>query len=286
MKTPFFFAVGTIGLSCRGGRKGSTLEHAARHNLREIQRERGGRSHIDGARTVLNQVIAGPNTARAVADAARAEAARAGVDVDKLRKDYCQAIELLFSLPADTTIDTGAYFKRCVDWARERFGVDAVLSAVAHHDEAAPHAHVLMSPVVDGRMKGSALVGRTALAELRRSFELSVARPFGLKQPPGRLQGVARGQAVRAVLERLEQAQDVAMRSALWQTIRQAIEADPRPFMLALGLKLAQPAPKRRRTMTQIFTSPGRGPRAEREAAAPTKPIGFESLEETETYPV
>jgi hypothetical protein len=260
LKTPFFFAVGTIGLSRRGGRKAATLMAAAGHNLEEDKRKRG---HIDSTRTHLNEVIVGPATATGVVDVARALFERAGVDVNKLRKDYCQAVELVFSLPQGTDVDVALYFRRCTDWATDRFGADAILSAVIHHDEPAPHAHILVSPVVSGKVKGSVLVSRTALASLRKSFEVLVARPFGLRRPPARLQGPARADAARSVLECLEQTHDPAMKSRLWQPLRQAIEADPRPFALSLGMDLAEPTPRRTRTMTQVFTSVGRGPRVE-----------------------
>ena len=111
MSDTLFFAVGTIGQSKRAGRKPSTLLGAARHNQRAIQAERGGRRHIDPTRSNLNETIAGPATPDAVVALALALMTAAGVKVDKLRKDHTQAVELLFSLPPDTTIDTGEYFR-------------------------------------------------------------------------------------------------------------------------------------------------------------------------------
>ena len=215
MSSALFFAVGTIGLSTRGGRKPSTLLGAARHNQRAIQAERGGRRHIDPARSNLNETIAGPATPEAMVALALALMTAAGVKVDKLRKDHAQAVELLFSLPPDTTIDTGEYFRQCLAWASGRFGESNILSACIHRDEAAPHCHILILPLVDGRMCGSSLLKTTALKELRKSFSKEVARGFGLKEPEVRMSGAEHGIAVRMVLEKLESSQDALLQSYL-----------------------------------------------------------------------
>jgi hypothetical protein len=260
LSSDYLFAVGTIGLSKCNGRKPSTLLQAARHNRRAIQAEQGARGHIDPSRIVLNETLAGPATPAEVAALAKALMAGAGVDVAKLRKDYTQAIEVLFCLPPDTAIDDGHYFRRCVEWAGQHFGVVNILSADIHRDEAAPHCHVLVLPLVNNKMVGSALKGRKETAAMRESFYSTVAKSFGLKKPVSRLVGAARGQAVAAVHQALETMQDGLLHSALRETVNRMIERDPAPFMAALGLTVeaAKPA-KQPKTMAEIFTSPGKG---------------------------
>lgn len=260
MNGDYLFAVGTIGLSKCSGRKPSTLLQAARHNRRAIQAEQGARGHIDPARMVLNETLTGPGTPAEVDALAKTLMAGAGVDVDKLRRDYTQAVEVLFSLPPDTAIDDGAYFRRCVEWAAQHFGVVNILSADIHRDESAPHLHVLVLPLVNNRMVGSALKGRKETAAMRESFYSTVAKSFGLKKPVGRLMGAARGQAVRAVHQALETIQDGLLHSALRVTVNRMIERDPAPFMAALGISLEAVKPaKQAKTMAEIFTSPGKG---------------------------
>lgn len=277
----FFFRVGTIGQSTRGERKPSTLLQAARHNRRMIQAELGAHSHIDPERICLNETLTGPDTPAEVVAMAQSLMIGAGVVVEKLRKDYTQAVELLFSLSGDTKVDTRAYFRRCVAWVGETFGEANILSADIHRDESAPHCHVLLLPLVGGKMLGGNLITKPGLVKLRIAFERDVARGFGLKNPPRRLTGAMRGQAARMVLGRLESTQEPLMRSALWVTLRRAIEADPAPHLAALGLEAeAVEPPRKPRTMTQIFISPGKGPKtvSTRSMAADVyveKPIGI-----------
>lgn len=260
MSGDYLFAVGTIGLSKCNGRKPSTLLQAARHNRRAIQAEQGARGHIDPARMVLNETLAGPATPTEVDALAKTLMAGAGVDVARLRKDYTQAIEVLFSLPPDTAIDDGQYFRRCVEWAGQHFGVVNILSADIHRDESAPHCHVLVLPLVNNKMVGSALKGRKETAAMRESFYSTVAKSFGLTKPVGRLVGAARGQAARAVHQALETMKDGLLHSALREAVNRMIERDPAPYMAALGIALdaAKPA-KQPKTMAEIFTSPGKG---------------------------
>ena len=61
--------------------------------------------------------------------------------------------------------------------------------------------------------------------------------------------------------------------SALWATHKQDIERNPARYVAALGLVLTEPAApvQKVKTMNQIFTSAGKGPKVERVV----KPIGF-----------
>ena len=248
---------------------GGIVLAAARHNLREIQAELGAGGTIDPTRMRLNVVMHGPGDAADVAALAKARMQAAGVG--KLRKDAVQAIELVFSLPHCTVMDKRHYFADCLAWAGARFGADNILSAVAHHDEAAPHMHVLLLPLVGNR--------RT-LADMQVAFHSAVASQHGLRKAPKRLAGPSKDAAAHLVLQHLRVTSDAVLRSAAWPTIRDAIERDPAPFIEALGLHLAAPQ-KPSKTMAQIFTSKGKGPRRE-----PPKPIGFDDDEGTEPYRV
>ena len=273
MSSAAFFAVGTISLSKRCGRKPSTLMQAARHNRREIQAELGASGHIDVSRMDQNETMVGPGTAADVVALARALMAGAGVDVGKLRKDHVQAIELLFSLPPGTAIDDGRYFRHCVAWAGEHFGAANILSADIHRDESAPHCHVLVLPLIDGRMRGGDLIDRPGVLALRESFYRDAAKPFGLTKPISRLAGAARADGAQAVLQALRTGQDAILQSAVYQVVKQAIERDPAPYMAAMGIEVQTPKHKPMRTMAQIFTSTGKGAKTERK----TKPIAFDA---------
>ncbi len=275
------FAVGRIGKSTYNGRKASTLQGAANHNRRTIQAEMGAKGHIDVGRSHLNETIHGPDTPNGVTALAESMTLAAGIDVKKLRKDYTQAVELLFSLPVDAVIDDGLFFRRCVAWTGERLGLANILSADIHRDESAPHCHVLVLPLVDGKMQGSSLIDRAATAALRDSFYAEVAAPFGLKKPVDRIKGASKSVAVQAVLDAIEASTDVMMSSPLWTVVKRSIEQNPAPFMESLGIELQRHKQKAMRTVAQIFTSTGKGPKTasstELVSIAPaTKPIGFQ----------
>lgn len=274
-----YFAVGSIGLSTYGGRKPQTLLQAARHNKRTIQAEFGAYGHIDAERICQNEAIAGADNPKAIVVLALHLMAEAGIDRDKLRKDHAQAIELLFSLPSNTTIDTSVYFRDCVAWAARQFGAVNILSADIHRDEAAPHCHILILPLVDNRMAGSALLAKPKTAKLRELFEKEFSKKHGLTFPV-RLSGAAKQMAVQAVLQRMRETNDSALSSLAWLSIRQALERDPAPFMVNLGLVFDAPA-KRFKTLAQLAVSKGKGANYERDDKYPAykpkdKPIGFD----------
>lgn len=281
MASEYLFAVGTIGLS-KLKPKPCTLLWAARHNRREIRAEAGANDRIDPGRRGLNETLVGPGTSEEIVSHAESLMANAGVDKSKLRRDYTQAIELLFSLPPASLIDEGQYFRRCTEWAAETFEAQNILSSDIHRDEPTLHCHVLVLPLVAGKLLGSSLVSPKATAKLSTAFFQEVASKFGLRRPAARLRGDALGRASRAVLEALDDQQDPILRSALWTTVRRDVERDPQRYAGALGLDFQAHANKRHRTMAQIFTSKGKGGPVDRQDAiairsAAATPIGFET---------
>ena len=157
------------------------IEIASRHNLREIQAELGSKSHIDPLRSPRNIILRGAHAAKEIAQQATQLMNDAGVS--KLRKDAVRALEIVFSLPPSTTIDTLEFFTKATIWADDYFQVP-IISAVIHHDEEAPHCHVLMLPLINGRLVGSDLMGnRKNLEAMQNDFYLKVAHGYGLQKP-------------------------------------------------------------------------------------------------------
>lgn len=245
---------------------------AARHNRRQIQSELGAAGAIHADRMHLNGTLAGPDTADGVAELAKALMVQAGVG--KLRKDAVRALEIVFSLPPGCQIDDSVYFRDCMAWVLSHYG-GAVLSADVHRDESALHMHLLLLPLVEGRMVGSRMMGnRQKLAATHADFHAAVASHYGLNRAPARLAGASRQAAAAQVVTELKRTSDPALRSAAWSIVRENIESDPGPYLLALGIELVAAKKKPLKTMVQIFTGKGKGARKE------SKPIGFAPREE------
>ena len=257
--------VGTIGQSKRNGRKASTILGAARHNAREIATELEGRGRIDGARVHLNYRMTGPPDADGVVALASKLMADIGVSADKMRRDYVQAVELLFHLPNDAPIDHVPYFAKCLEWVARRYGADAVLSAHAHLDEGLRHAHVLLIPIQAGQWVGGAILSLANTAAMRDSFGKDVAKLFGLKEIGDRLTGRRKSDAVAMVLAAIQEGHGALLLSPLWQPVQDAIKSGPEPFLAALGLDVPSMPAAKMRTSVEIFTSKGKGPAHERD---------------------
>lgn len=247
---------------------GGIITAAARHNRRVIQAEIGASGSIDPTRSHLNETLSGPSTAADVGQLAKDLMTAAGVT--KLRKDAVMALEIVFSLPPGHSIDDQAYFSDCAAWAGVYFGgAQNILSVDIHRDESQHHCHVLLLPLIDGRMDGSNMIGgKQKLMAMQKQFHLDVAAPHGLSKAPARLTGATKQAAATAVLKKMRETGDSALQSAAWPNIRAAIENDPAAFLMALDVQLQAPQ-KKLRTMAAIFTSKGKGKTKE------ANPIGF-----------
>jgi hypothetical protein len=281
------FAVKSISLSKIGGRKPCTLLQAARHNLREIQAELGAQGHINPARSPDNQVLEGPGTGAEVQ--ALADGLMTPCGPQKLRRDHCQALEVLFSLSPNSPIQPGPYFQNCLAWLKQVLGLP-VLSAVLHTDEAAPHMHVLLLPVKANKHVGSQPIERAELKRLRTSFFDQVAGPAGLQRQQAKLYGATKQRAVAVVLFSCEERGLPAHLGALWHLLKAAIEREPLVALQALAIDpaaLSPTAPVDAQTAAQKRYAPKPIGFADQQAQAETalcKPIGFETTPiETQT---
>jgi len=252
--------------------KGSgKINIAARHNLREIQAETGADSHIDPRKSSQNVVLRGAGRAAAVA----AEAVRLmeQAKVKPLRNDAVRGLEILVSLPPASGIAERDFFSDAVAWAEQFFEVP-ILSAVIHNDEAAPHCHVILLPLFDGRMIGSGLVGSKArLIAMQADFHEKVGRVYGLKRgtPAKRYSRAARATAGDKVITALRRAKNSLDDPAICDALREAmIETMPVRLMELLGLDMPEVRTPKPKTCTSILIKncPER---------KPEKPVGFQN---------
>lgn len=226
---------------------------AAKHNLREIAAEIGADSHIDVERIGDNFILRGRNGAADVALEAKASMEKAGVT--KVRKNAVMALELLFMLPSHTSIDQREYFERATSWAEAYFAVP-VLSSIVHLDESAPHCHVLMLPLVNGKMNGSDLHGGKAkLWAMQKSFHQEISANYGfVRQEPRKRASVTSRAAAMKQLRNYFQTTSKMSPGAI-QALLMPHAQDPHTLLQALGIT-AQPLRSAPKSFVEIMTAP------------------------------
>lgn len=209
---------------------------ALKHNKRILQIERGAEVNIDATRTYLNYALHGLDTPESISIHANVQIAKAGIRT--LRKDAVMGVEVLFSLPINRRQqDTRPFFIDCYEWIKKTFAGE-LLSFDVHLDEAAPHAHAIILPLIDGKMRGSEMVGNKGnLYRLINLFHDDVARHYGLSsRDKKRLSKTDKEALEREVLSHLKG--DSVMRSCVWAAVRGVIKQDPMPFAQLLSINL------------------------------------------------
>lgn len=243
---------------------------AAKHNLREIAAEIGAAGHIDPARIHTNLVLRGPASANKVAEDAKALMAGAGIT--RQRVGSVMALELVFTLPRNTSVNVREYFEDSTRWAEEFYPVP-VLSSVVHLDEAAPHCHILLLPIAEGHMIGSDLHGgRVKLMAMQASFQEQVRARHGMARqaPPKRLSAAVRAEAMKRARECLES--NSGLSDAVLAVLLKPHAKDPEPLLLALGLSMPTPTP--RQSFVAIMTRPTKPDPQNPIGKAQSNPIG------------
>ena len=230
----YFFNAKSISQSTRDRKKACSLFEAAKHNCREILAERGPYGRIDSSRTHLNEFLVGPRTAIGIDALAELDFLVPNRSGKTLRYDHCQAIELIFSLPAGFEKDPRPFFVQCVRWAEKAFAGHQIYSAVIHRDEGTPHCHVLISPIRYGVRVGSKVIDRASLGALKDKFWAEVAAPNGLAMPPPKLKGERKRKAIEVVKAFLQEEGVPCVQSRLWPVIEAAIGSNPAMWCHAL----------------------------------------------------
>jgi len=214
---------------------------AARHNLREVPSDVNADSRIDSTKTPLNVILSGGTHAADIAKMAKDLMEKA--NVKPLRKDAVRAIEIVFSLPPSFVIDIEKFFTDSLKWAEGFFEIP-ILSAVIHNDEAAPHCHVLMLPLFDGRMIGSRMVGyKKRLIAMQDDYHAMVGQHYGL------FRGAAKVRYSRNVKKRAANLAINVLRNnpallgdpVVCDALREILSHNPLPAIAALGLKMPEP---------------------------------------------
>ena len=242
-----YFRVKSLNMT-KGG-----LLPALRHNKRELP-ERG---HIDPSRTHQNYSLTPKQTAQDIDK----DMKKRLIDLDiEPRKNAVIAIEAVFSLPASWhSRNNQSFFVACFEWIT---GViqGEVLSFDVHLDEAAPHAHALILPLIDGKLKGSEIMGgKGNIYRLQRAFAESLGVAHGLPLNK-RLRHNERNTLARDVLAQMDAQHDPAMQSPAWTIIQDTIKRNPQPFADILGVvQTKQARTKKSKSFVGIMTSKGKG---------------------------
>lgn len=221
----YIYEVKSISLSERKGRKPQTLKDAARHNLREIQAEnKSSYGTIDSKRSYLNEVLVGPTSAIEIVEADNKLFDFAGIEKSKLRKDYQQASEHVFSLQAGE--DEQNFFAVTKILAEQFFG-ESLLSFVVHRDQGQPHAHLLISPIQGKVHLASERINHRGLKELRVQFAQGL-ESIGFKPPPSiRLTKEKLKVQAAAVISHLENIGHPILMDSMWPAILRMTNNDP-----------------------------------------------------------
>lgn len=158
------------------------LRQAFQHNLRELPYELSNSSRIDPTKTSTNWVIHGEQSSSELIKQHLKVIESADLP-RKLRSDAVLGIEVVLSLPVKHSVAEAEYFEDCLRWAKEFF-TEHVVSAVVHKDETCPHCHIILVPLINGRMQGAKLFGYKArLRHMQDSFYESVGQKYGLVKP-------------------------------------------------------------------------------------------------------
>ena len=104
---------------------------------------------------------------------------------EKVRSNAVLGLEALLTYTGsvDKNLFTQeAWEKKNIEWLKEEFGADNVVSAICHYDETTPHIHAIIIPMRNGRLNARHFTaGPKALSQMQTRYYESM-KVFGLER--------------------------------------------------------------------------------------------------------
>lgn len=105
------------------------------------------------------------------------ERAKEVIGEAKVRKGAVLGIEFLAAFTHGAKIDAVEWAKDTFSWACERFGRENIISAIVHRDEFTTHMHLVMVPMVNGRLCCREILGgRDKLSAIQDSYHEAISK--------------------------------------------------------------------------------------------------------------
>lgn len=215
-----------------------TLDLAEKHNKRSIVQEIGGYGGIDGSKTALNLELVslnGKSYEEATLDVLRS----LGLNLEHYsytKKNRGYAVELVFSVTTGHQCDFNAMYADSLGWTRNYYPECPIIHAVIHHDEDTPHMHVILVPIVNGKLDANKITGYVGVSRNRNlSLFKFLDKRYGLTFPVY-LKGALKKAGANLAIQQYLKLPDSAIRSVLDESIQRSISARPEPYLYAFGI--------------------------------------------------
>jgi len=164
--------------------KKSTLSFIQRHNQREAKEHKNKDINTDLTGNNYDLVNEGKiNYTKAF------ESKTNDLNSKKnIRKDAVAIIEMLITSDYEffsnkTPDETKQFFQDSLEFVKERYGANNVISANVHMDERTPHMHIDLVPITkDNRLNANEIFNRAELRNLQTAIQQQVGDKYSLKR--------------------------------------------------------------------------------------------------------
>lgn len=170
------------------------------------------------------------------------------------RSDRGYALEYVIGVTAgfDYNGDPNRFYRKVHEWFINYHPECPILHSVIHHDEADPHLHIIVVPIVNGRLNASKVLAFKDSGIRDESLYNYMTPEYNLTYPKY-LRGADKKVGVEIAIERFHEVIGSKIDSVWHQPVIQSIHARPEPFLRAAGVTLQQIVDVRRSAVKGNF---------------------------------
>ena len=183
----------------------SSMAGMGHHNFRTLP---SAAPNADMSRTQYNQILVNPNRRDYIElwKERQYEVNMAG-GYCKPRPQQVLAYEALLTVSKDSIApeNIDAWAQESVNWLKQTFGEENVLSAVLHLDETTPHIHAVIIPIDErNRLCAFSFTGKKSQLQEMQTTYAKAMKPFGLERGEEYAKGKFVGDNIKDFYRRIE----------------------------------------------------------------------------------
>lgn len=153
----------------------------------------------------------------------------------KIQKNAVKLCDFVVTMSPDELaklepLDRDMYFDECRQWLENRYGKENIIYAQVHLDEATPHLHVGVVPVIHDKLCAKELFTKKEMKSLQEGFYRDVSAPRGLDKPLGGRKGLSvlrfKAEQARKAGQRIFEDAPQRVQNYLHDMIREVVDAE------------------------------------------------------------
>lgn len=212
-----------------------SLKLVQKHNLRQMHVYQSRTVRFDEDKSYENVELV-PLNKPSLPDVVFSIIENLGIDYSKFKKNRGYASEFLFSVTAGYECNFVDFYNDCLNWLRTYHPECLIAHAIIHFDEATPHMHVIVVPIVNGELQADKIKRYKGETRKRNKSLYEYLTPKYDLTTDEQLKGAIKKVGAELVIDEIVNKSIIDPENKIYPAVIQSIHSRPEVYMKQLGI--------------------------------------------------